>query len=241
MSGEGNEYQAFIANISGGTGGVGGIGGVMGGGGGVGQGPTVNLDIKTVGTLTNNFGAIYIIHVGEFTEAVVPGNSEFPCRAPLEPEVTNREEEVVPENSAYCRCAPLEPKVTNRAGSHNSVHPRHRALDSRMRRTIKAKAIWQNQLEPKMIHMLRESSTTVDFRETHREVYDIVLLVGTSSTSGHGDGSWDLYSQVSAFFAEHAARIYSATQDDDALVLDYYDSEWDLFSRSMQPINAVFM
>lgn len=92
-----------------------------------------------------------------------------------------------------------------------------------------------------MIHMLRESSTTLDFRETHREVYNIVLLVGTSSTSGHGDGSWDLYSQVSAFFAERTARIYSATPDDDALVLDYYDSEWDLFSRGMQPINAVFM
>ncbi|KAJ7789732.1 hypothetical protein B0H14DRAFT_3891728 [Mycena olivaceomarginata] len=173
MSGEGNEFQAFIANISGGTGGVGGIGGVMGGGGGVGQGPTVNFDIKTVGTVTNNFGGIYIIHVGEFSEAIVPGNSAFSRRTPLEPEVTNREEEVVSENSEYCRCAPLEPKVTNRAGSHNSVHPRHRALDSRRRCTIKAKVIWQNQLEPKMIHMLWESSTTVNFRETHREVYDM--------------------------------------------------------------------
>jgi hypothetical protein len=83
----------------------------MGGGGGVGQGPAVNFDIKTVGTLTNNLyvgevssihflrpfstvfsGGIYIIHVGEFSEAVAPGNSEFPRRAPLEPEVTNREE-----------------------------------------------------------------------------------------------------------------------------------------------------
>ncbi|KAF7344159.1 hypothetical protein MVEN_01706100 [Mycena venus] len=118
MSGEGNKFETLIANVFGGTGGVGGMGGVTGGGGGMGQGPSVNFDIQVVGTLTNNIGGIYTIHAEEFREAVVSGNSKFPRRAPLEPEVTNREgETVVPGNSKFPRRAPLGPEGTNRKGS----------------------------------------------------------------------------------------------------------------------------
>ncbi|KAJ7307704.1 hypothetical protein DFH08DRAFT_824231 [Mycena albidolilacea] len=128
------------------------------------------------------------------------------------------------------------------------VPPRSRALDIRRTKTVKpprlrltgctseAKAIWQNQLQPKMIHMLRGSSATVSFEETFAEVYKIIHLVGMRRV----DDSWNLYSQVSAFFAERTAQIYSAAPDDDALVLDYYDSEWDLFSRGIRSINVVF-
>ncbi|KAF7326740.1 Sensor protein gacS [Mycena venus] len=52
MSGKDNQFQTFIANISGGTGGVGGFGGRTGGAAGAGEGPIVNFG--GVQNLTNN-------------------------------------------------------------------------------------------------------------------------------------------------------------------------------------------
>jgi len=71
MSGEGNEFKTFIANISGGTGEAGGMGGVTGGGGGAGQGPTVNYHINAVGNLTtNNRGGSLVGHSDRLEEVL---------------------------------------------------------------------------------------------------------------------------------------------------------------------------
>ncbi|KAJ7215677.1 hypothetical protein B0H12DRAFT_1154577 [Mycena haematopus] len=85
-----NEFATLVAHISGGNGGKGGEGGVRGGGGGVGEGPTVNYDIKAVENFTTNIslwtkeisgtGKSALSSTGlEELPVACPGNPVLPC------------------------------------------------------------------------------------------------------------------------------------------------------------------
>ncbi|KAJ7926150.1 hypothetical protein B0H13DRAFT_2564595 [Mycena leptocephala] len=49
-----------------------------------------------------------------------------------------------------------------------------------------------------------------------------------------------LHSHVCAFYAEYTAQIHAATPDDDTLIPDYYNFQWDQFSRGATVVDRWF-
>jgi hypothetical protein len=78
----------------------------------------------------------------------------------------------------------------------------------------------------------------------HMVMYSTIYNIMTEIEGSRQD-AWDstgtaLHSQVSAFYAEYTAQIQAATPDDNALIPDYYNFQWDQFSRGTPVVDRWF-
>ncbi|KAF7336144.1 Cullin-domain-containing protein [Mycena venus] len=96
--------------------------------------------------------------------------------------------------------------------------------------------IWKTQLEPEMTHILRDDKPLT--YESHAALSAAIFNCTKGDPQMHN--SKELHSLVSAFYAAYTAEICADSPDDDTLIVDYYDAQWDRFSRGAVIVDHLF-
>ncbi|KAJ6577636.1 hypothetical protein B0H19DRAFT_1252957 [Mycena capillaripes] len=65
-------------------------------------------------------------------------------------------------------------------------------------------------------------------------------LYNVSTSSMIRGGGKELHSQITSLYAAHTTQLFEAAPGDDALLVEYCDSEWDKFSRTAAIVNRLF-
>ncbi|KAJ6588622.1 Cullin repeat-like-containing domain protein [Mycena capillaripes] len=98
--------------------------------------------------------------------------------------------------------------------------------------------VWKTTLEPGITQILR-GSEPLTF-EASAAIYSAVYDCCTRTNPPTLDHCRELYSCVPAFYAEYTAHIIAAPPEDDASLLEYYDTQWDRFSRGAEVVDRLF-
>ncbi|KAK7058160.1 Cullin-domain-containing protein [Favolaschia claudopus] len=103
--------------------------------------------------------------------------------------------------------------------------------------------IWHTQLAPIVTSLMQTEHclSTSDHSAVYTAIYNTIMM-----DPEHG-GQY-LHDQLSAFYTAYTLRVYEAGQSynapgapkDNRSILDYYDTEWDWFSRRVAVVDRLF-
>ncbi|KAJ6488909.1 Cullin repeat-like-containing domain protein [Mycena sanguinolenta] len=99
----------------------------------------------------------------------------------------------------------------------------------------KVSHLWQTKLEPAITAVLN-TGKGLDF-VAWTTLYTDVYNCCTTSPKVQCP---DLYSRIAPFFEAYTAKIYADSPDDDALLVDYYDTHWDHFQQGSVLVDNLF-
>ncbi|KAJ6459707.1 Cullin repeat-like-containing domain protein [Mycena vitilis] len=104
-------------------------------------------------------------------------------------------------------------------------------------RSMSISDVWNAVLEPGVTQILRGTEPLT--YETHGKLYSAVFEC-CNRTKPPINHSRELYSHVLSFYTEYTLKITAAAPEDDIGLLEYYDAQWDCFSRGAAIVNRLF-
>ncbi|KAF8172942.1 hypothetical protein K438DRAFT_170779 [Mycena galopus ATCC 62051] len=103
-----------------------------------------------------------------------------------------------------------------------------------------AQELWKTDLEPTAIQILTESEplSFAAHAAAYSATFNFITRVKTDGRGRVADSS-DLYAQVKLFFTQYTSGIAAAAPTEDGTLPEYYDSEWDRFSRGARGVERL--
>ncbi|KAJ7473725.1 Cullin repeat-like-containing domain protein [Mycena galericulata] len=99
--------------------------------------------------------------------------------------------------------------------------------------------LWDNVLRPGVTLILRGEEPLT--HERHAAMYSAIANACLEiDQNGDMRTSRELYAQIASFYPEYTTQILAAAPDDDTRILEYYDAEWDRFSRGAAIVGRLF-
>ncbi|KAF7375710.1 Ubiquitin-protein ligase [Mycena sanguinolenta] len=118
-----------------------------------------------------------------------------------------------------------------------SVHDSATAQPSAdSKHTARVARLWQTKLEPAITEIF-DTGRGLDF-PSYTSFYTDVYNCCTTTPAW--EQASDLYSRIAPFFEAYTAKIYGDAPGDDALLVDYYDSQWDRFHQGAMVVDRLF-
>ncbi|KAJ7473729.1 Cullin repeat-like-containing domain protein [Mycena galericulata] len=118
----------------------------------------------------------------------------------------------------------------------NGIQPapslRRRPRNSLSQTTIPE--LWENLLRPGVTLILRGEEPLT--HERHATMYSAIVDACTKSIPAGGE----LHAKIVSFYLEYTTQILAAVPEDDTVILEYYDTEWDRFSRGAAIVGRLF-
>ncbi|KAJ7640710.1 Cullin repeat-like-containing domain protein [Mycena polygramma] len=97
--------------------------------------------------------------------------------------------------------------------------------------------VWNAVLEPGVTQILHGTEPLT--YKTHQKLYGAVYEC-CNRTKPAINHCRELYSHVLSFYTEYTLKITAAAPEDDTGLLEYYDAQWDCFSRGAAIVNRLF-
>ncbi|KAJ7784859.1 hypothetical protein DFH07DRAFT_1054417 [Mycena maculata] len=98
--------------------------------------------------------------------------------------------------------------------------------------------VWKDRLEPGLTLILC-GEEPLNYA-AHAALYGTIYDCCTRAFPATSQHCRELYSQITPFYAAYTAQIRAAAPDDDNRVPNYYDAQWDQFSRRAVVIDRLF-